>query len=180
MALVVEDGTGIDNADSFVTLEATDAFWTARNNAEWSGASPQAKEAALRAAADYLAFAFDWPGQPRSSTQSLCWPRSSAYDRTGDPLPNDEVPVPIQRACFILAREALTVDLLREVSPDDIVTEESVAISGAVTESRKYDRGYRRGISVRRFSPVDAILSQIMKATRGGASGMQTIGLVRK
>lgn len=180
MALVVEDGSGMANADSFVTVEATDAFWSARNVTEWTTASTQAKEAALRATADYLAFAYDWPGQPKSSSQSLCWPRAGAVDQTGDLIASDEVPVPIERACFVLAREALTHDLLRETSPDDIVTEESVSISGAISESRKYDRGNRRGVSVRRFSPVDAILSQIMRNTRGGNAGMRTVGLIRK
>ena len=46
MALVVEDGTGIDGAESYVTLEYLNAYHLARGNSKWDNYLDEEKEAA--------------------------------------------------------------------------------------------------------------------------------------
>jgi hypothetical protein len=178
MSLIVENGTAMNNADSFVTLADADDFWVDRQDAAWAESLDPNKEAALRKACDYLFYAYVWRGQPKLFTQSLCWPRVGVTDQYGEAIDPDSVPVAVQRAQILLAREALSVDLLSQSSTDDILTQETVSISGAVSESRTYDRGNgRRGIDIRSFAPVDAVLSGYASAKRGN-SGFQSAKLV--
>lgn len=53
MALTVEDGTGLVDADSFVTLEEADAYHTAAGSTNWTG-TDESKEQALRRASRFL------------------------------------------------------------------------------------------------------------------------------
>ena len=76
MALIIEDGTGKPDADSYVSTIDADAFWSSRGEAAWAAASQTDKEIALRRAFDYLALAYSWPGQPLQTDQSGCWPRA--------------------------------------------------------------------------------------------------------
>lgn len=46
MALVVEDGTGINGAESYVTLEYLNAYHSARGNSKWDDYLDEEKEAA--------------------------------------------------------------------------------------------------------------------------------------
>jgi hypothetical protein len=53
MSLTIENGTGVDGADSYVTVAECEAYATAYYGASLTG-SPAAKEAALRRAYAYL------------------------------------------------------------------------------------------------------------------------------
>lgn len=53
MALIIEDGTGVANADSFVTVTECEAFAVAWFGASLAG-SPTSKEAALRRAFGFM------------------------------------------------------------------------------------------------------------------------------
>ena len=53
MALVIENGTGVDGADSYVTVAECEAYAIAYYGASLTG-SPQSKEAALRRAYAYM------------------------------------------------------------------------------------------------------------------------------
>ena len=47
MALVVEDGTGITNANAYVSVAEADSYFQARNNASWSARNTHDKEKAI-------------------------------------------------------------------------------------------------------------------------------------
>lgn len=179
MALTPEDGTGLANADTFATLAEADAFWAAREIMEWAAASAPKREAALRAAADYLAFGYVWPGQPLKTTQALCWPRSAALDKQKNSIAPNIVPIAVERAQILLAREALTQDLLRQTDADDsAVVRESVTV-GKVSESKEYAASSRKGVDLQSFVPVDAVLADIVLSRRG-RTGFRSVPLVRK
>lgn len=81
MALTVEDGTGLADADSYLSVAAADTYHTARGNTAWTSiaASPATtKEQYLRKATDYIDNTWfgKWPGLRLVTTQSLSWPRS--------------------------------------------------------------------------------------------------------
>lgn len=73
--MIVEDGTGLSNADSFVSVAYADAYFLARNITEW--ASLTNKEALLIQSCDYLeaVYSQSWKGVLFSDTQSLSFPR---------------------------------------------------------------------------------------------------------
>lgn len=103
MALTVEDGTGLTNADSFVTLAAADAYHAAIGNATWTG-TDEVKEQAIRRASRFLTDSFKWKGYPiKGRDQSLAWPRFYVEDSEGYGIQPDEVPSEVIRATHELA-----------------------------------------------------------------------------
>lgn len=79
MTLIVEDGTGLDTAESLVSVAEADAYHIARGNEDWIGGP--AGEAALRRASSYIEgrYGARWKGYRTNSTQALGWPRSGVY-----------------------------------------------------------------------------------------------------
>lgn len=92
MALTVEDGTGLADADAFVSLTDCDAYHTARGNSAWTGTDAD-KESAIRRATAFMTYAFTWKGFPLNGRdQALAWPRSGVTDNDGYYVAVDEVP----------------------------------------------------------------------------------------
>ena len=75
MALIVEDGTGLSDANSYVSVAYADAYFLARNVTSW--ASLTIKEALLIQATDYMeaVYSESWKGTVLLDTQSLSFPR---------------------------------------------------------------------------------------------------------
>ena len=75
MALIVEDGTGLSDANSYVSVAYADSYFLARNVTAW--ASLTIKEALLIKATDYMeaVYSESWKGTTLLDTQSLSFPR---------------------------------------------------------------------------------------------------------
>jgi len=111
MTLIVEDGTGRADAESYVSLADANARHTAFGNSAWTG-TDAAKEAALRRATAHMEQAYRqrWKGTRLFRAQSLSWPR---YGAIVDNFPIDSTVVPeaVANACADLALKALADDL---------------------------------------------------------------------
>jgi hypothetical protein len=90
MPLIIEDGSCVAGADSFVTLAEADAhfasyggFWTATDDAR--------KEAALRRGALWLSTSFSWSGKKTCSVNMLSLPRAGLIDCDGNALPDNTI-----------------------------------------------------------------------------------------
>lgn len=160
MALIVEDGTGRADAESYASVAQADAYHAAMGAASWAAATEGEREIALRKATAYVEAGYAWRGERVSSTQALAWPRVGAC-RDGIELPSDEIPVQLRRAVFELALKSLTSELMPDVAPE-VVTAESV---GPISTSY----GAARNGGLTRFSLVDAMLRGLVLS--GGASG---------
>jgi hypothetical protein len=110
MALIVEDGTEVANANSYVTdVEFTD-YCTARNYTV-SGVASE-REVLLIKAMDYLHGIEDkFQGVRASSTQSLGFPRRSVVLH-GYNLETDKIPDELKNAQMELAYHASNEDIL--------------------------------------------------------------------
>lgn len=82
MALIVEDGTGLSTAESYISVVDADTYIAAYKGADttWDAALDAAKEVAARQATQYLDGFYTWKGIKLTSTQALDWPRSDVYD----------------------------------------------------------------------------------------------------
>lgn len=115
MSIIVEDGTGLANANSYVSVADADAYHAARGNATWTEASTspdQGKTAALAratAAIDAI-YGMRFPGTKiNGRDQALQWPREDAFDINGLEIDADAVPTEIKQATFEAAlRELVT------------------------------------------------------------------------
>lgn len=156
MALAVEDGTGVADAEAYISVTDADAYFSARGNATWAALDPTAKEQVLRKGADYLESEFRWRGDRATSTQALSWPRSGVT-MDGVALASDAVPLAIKRANAELAVRASAADLKADEGAQ-VLSEQVGPI--AVT----YAPGARQGT---RYAAVDAMLAAYVRG--GGA-----------
>lgn len=86
MALIIEDGTIVAGAQSYVSASDATAYHTARGNTAWTG-TDAVKEAALLKAAAYLDgyYRSRWRGVKLDFlVQSLEWPRVNFYQDLKD------------------------------------------------------------------------------------------------
>src|SRR5687767_15226190 len=100
MAIIVEDGTGLSTAESYITVAYADTYHTDRGQTTWTG-TDAAKEAALRRALAYL----DGRYGPRFNglrklgrDQALMWPRVGASDSEGWLIDDTVIPAELKRA----------------------------------------------------------------------------------
>lgn len=106
MALVVEDGSIVANADTYISLMDTIAFldgYYGEYDAEaaaFLGMSTGRQELIIRQAAYSLdrKYRLQFKGYKRVQTQSLDWPRTDVTDEDDYDVPEDSIPRRIQRA----------------------------------------------------------------------------------
>jgi len=130
ITLVVEDGTGLAGANTYITLAAADTYYEAHlYTTDWDGATDAQKNIALAMATRVLDQQFYWFGWKATTTQALQWPRADVPDpdrvaatypsRT---IPNvayiasDSIPVFLSNAAAELAQMLIKKD--RQKDPD--------------------------------------------------------------
>lgn len=113
MALIVEDGTGLNNAESYASVAFADAYFAARISGGWSIITEANKEMLLRLATDHIDAVYGqrFKGTKGTLSQALQWPRIGVYV-DGYEYPVDDVPIEVQRACCEFAYAANTQTLL--------------------------------------------------------------------
>lgn len=180
MALVVEDGSGIANAESYASVSDADTYHSNMNATAWAAAATPAKEAALRAATVYIdgRYGARFPGWKRTKDQALLWPRSGAVDASGWSIESTgalAVPSPLKRAVAHLAATALTTTLAPDVDRGGRIKSKSInAGQGAVGVATEYESGAPIGTTYR---TVDLLLAPLLGLVDSG--GMRTVELVR-
>ncbi len=138
MALVVEDGSGLSTAESYLSVADADTYHAAHSaSTTWSGADTSDKENALRVATQYLdvEYGIRWQGLRGSSTQALDWPRSNV-EVDGFLLSSTSLPTELKSATAEMALRQLSSPIIPDVS-DPMVIEESVKVD-VIEESKKY------------------------------------------
>jgi hypothetical protein len=112
MALIVEDGTIVANANSYDSLVNIDAYCTARNYTSWLVLSGVDKEAAILRTMTYLETRM-WLGIRASESQELSWPRVGVVLPGGFTIPSDTIPKNIKQALAEGSyRESVTPSIL--------------------------------------------------------------------
>lgn len=110
MTLTVEDGTGVANADSYVS-QSDAVSWLAKRGLTLTGVTAS-DEVLLIKAMDFLESLRDqYQGRQVDSTQALQWPRVGVY-RDGALVASDEIPDILWQAQARLAVYAKTIDLM--------------------------------------------------------------------
>ena len=111
MALIVEDGTGVENAESLASVAFADIYHANRGNTVWADiADVLVKEQLLRKATDYAVakYGSSLVGLPTLADQALPFPRIINGVDVG-------VPLPIQQAIVELALSAKTSPLMPNI-----------------------------------------------------------------
>lgn len=107
MALIIEDGTGKADAESYATA-ADLASYAARYGVTVPATEAEQESLLLRAAVQMQVMG--WKGQKASAAQALAWPRSGAQV-DGEILPSTLIPARIEYGQMALAAEIHNDDI---------------------------------------------------------------------
>lgn len=158
MAIVVEDGTGKSDAQSYLSVASANSYFTTRSITAWTG-SDSVKEAALIAATEYIDIRWgeflkgylEFP-----DVQALLFPRLNIYDSEGRALAG--IPQRLERATAEYALISLSQSLMPNPTVESsgkVIIEESEG-TGPLTETKKYLPGY---LTKRPYPKADALMS---------------------
>jgi len=164
MAIIVEDGTGLANADSYLSVADTDTYHTAHSaSTTWSGASTANKEKALRLATQYLDTKYEtrWVGTRYSLAQALEWPRTYVVLYDIYSISTTTIPQRLKDACAELALKQISdTDLIPDVTNPGAISSETVS-AGSVSTSTTYVGGGKS--QVKSYRLVNSLLRQLIK-----------------
>lgn len=152
MALIVEDGTGLEDAEAYASVATADAYASAMGLSAWAAAATATKEIALRRATQYIDSRYTFRGHALTDTQALEWPR-------------EEYQWPVRavvNACCELAVRALAGPLVADIEAGSVKREQVGPI-----ETEYFEQA--NGGQVR-FALVDDLLRGV---TVGGRSTLR-------
>ena len=170
MSLIVEDGTGKNNADAYVTLAECDAYHVNLGNSDWEideedSANVAKRENAIKKATAFIDMRYGgrFKGVRSTAEQALLFPRYGISDNDGYVLEN--VPTAVKRAtCEAALKLFLGADLMPDLDRGGKVISETV---GPI--STTYSSGAPAGT---RFEMIESIL-------RGCLNGGLGVRMVR-
>ncbi len=160
-SLVIEDGSGVKYANSYVSYEAARAYAKARGK-ESLFLDREKAEAALVDGGDYLNV-IEFSGLPVFTDQDMNWPRSGVYIN-GVKLADDSIPKDIRSAQIEVAiAVASGLDVFGETSGRFVVREKVGPIEKEYSD--------KIGFGEVDLSYVDALLSKYIY----GGWGLRTV-----
>lgn len=153
MALVVEDGSLVDNANTYASLSYVDAFCDELGLVEWASCSTDERNAAILRGMAYIE-SFSFKGVKCDAYQSLKWPRSGASDEDGYAIDEDMIPPNLLKAVARAAyEEAVSPGTLQSTRTGgvkrekvDVIEIEYFADSGESEKIFDAINGYLRGL----------------------------------
>lgn len=177
MALIVEDGTGRSDAESYGSVAEADAYHVKMGNTAWAGYTD--REARLRRGMQSMTgmYRAKWKGSRLGNAQALDWPRigvnvddvdwSEAYEGYGGfqgTYPIDQIPKEVKEALFELALRAHNSSSLMP----DLKTRRTEAKVGPlyVKYDPKSPQNTRIGVVAQLLSPYLKRSSSVMMLTR--------------
>lgn len=143
--MVVEDNTGLTDANAYVTIAYTDDYLTSHGNSAFSSLTQTQKEVAIVKATDYIDNVFDWYGKKKKQTQGLNFPRVDLYDKDGYEITG--VPKVLKDAvCEAVAIIIKDTEMFKTESENGAVTSEHIGnlsftydVSQKVKDSTLYE-----------------------------------------
>lgn len=171
--IIVENGTGLADAVSYLSVADADAYLAARGITIWAPLLEAEKEQALVRATDYLVqvYRLKWKGSRVNATQALDWPRAFVeredyeYSTLNGTTtiggrfyyPANEVPAEVKKATAEMALRAAA----GELAPD--IGQRTVREKVDVIEV-EYDRYSAQFV---KYRAIDNILAAFLRDTGG-------------
>ena len=163
MALIVEDGSGLVDAEAYLSVADAAAYHLKMGNRDaWALVGNEvAKEAMLRQATEFMRNRYlnRWIGRATVAAQRLDWPRVGAYTRNYNVIASTLVPEQVKNACAELALKAASGELM----PDSSQGVKREVIGPIEVEYDQYSSGAPG------YPRIDAMLAGLLVV--GGVSG---------
>lgn len=153
--LVVEDGTGKEDSNSYADLTYADSYFAVGNNATWASYSIGARKSALIKAGEYIDLR-EFIGQKNTAAQAMQWPRTGARV-DGFLIASNEIPKSLKDAQCQAAIRAAVGEILPDIEPGS-VTEETVDVI-----SIKYSDNSNNGVT--KYQAIDKLLRKLVRSS---------------
>jgi hypothetical protein len=140
MAFLVEDGTGLAAANSYLSVVNFKTFHNDRGS-DFSAFGNSEIEKGLVKATDYIDRRYLYVGgRVNTRDQALEWPRSNGSDPDGNLIASDSLPFEITESCAELALRALNGILMPDIGfdPTGGYVTEATDVVGSVRHTVKY------------------------------------------
>ena len=125
MTLIVEDGTGLPNAESYVSVADFDTYCTTRGITFTGSPDTTAKEVALRKATAYIDTRYRYKAARQFTVKALEYPRAGLVDWSGMTITG--VPSRVKAAdCELAARALAGTDLFSDDERGGMVKSQQV------------------------------------------------------
>ena len=120
MSIVVEDGTGLATADSYISVADASAYLA--NYGEetaFDALTTPDQENALKIGTRWMdtSYGGKWDGSRKYEVQALDWPRVNVEDFDGYAVASTSVPLHITYATALIAVASLTAELGPDIAP---------------------------------------------------------------
>lgn len=139
MSFVVEDGTGLETATSYVDVAFADAYFLTVGFTAWAGFDAAKKQNLLEQATEFTDMR--WGDRMRGTllklTQALQFPRSKLFDRYGRVV--NGVPVPFKRGVCEYAMQASKGPLVPDTAPAKAELKKTKVVVGPVTTEKEFN-----------------------------------------
>lgn len=143
--MIIEDGTGLNNANSYVSLDYANDYFFARSNDVWQNLEEDKKAVCLIKATDYVDSTFKWRGIKSTAEQSLRFPRKNLIDDDGYTI--EGIPNALKDAvceCAVLISSG--AQMFKKQSEKGVVTSEKIGdlaftydVTTKIKDSSVYD-----------------------------------------
>ena len=171
--LIVEDGSVVANANSYITYDYADSYHSLRGNTAWaSGAVLDKQYAIIRAtqAIDSL-YKTKWKGEQSDyGTQELEWPRQGVYVNSTE-IDDDVIPTAIKKA--------VCEGALRELAESGVLTPDldrggEIKRVKADTVEVEYMEGANSSTTL---TAIDGLLADLVSGSSSSGISSYDIGL---
>lgn len=156
MALIVEDGTGRADAESYGSVAEVVAVLTKYGeHTAFAALASTVQEQHCRKATRRMDLESSYRGVRKTETQALAWPREYAEDDDGYVYDADSLPTRLKEAHAFFAAESVAGDLQPNETTPATIESESVKV-GPISESITYEGGksssayYRKALTAMR------------------------------
>lgn len=169
MAFLVEDGTGVTGATSYIDIAYADSYFTDRMVGAWLSLLPDAKKASLIAATDYIDKRWGpyFKGCQLVDGQSLEFPRDAFVDSSGAGY----LPEVLKKATAEYALRASTAPLAPDLEQDPSGYQVSRKMEQVGPISERTDFAFLGPGAVRQlltpYPAADMLLRSLLKNTQG-------------
>lgn len=130
--MIVEDGTIVANADSYMTVAEFKTYWLGRNDTVCN--DDPSIEASLVISTQYIDDNC-FKGSIVSDAQSLAWPRSKVYDKEGRLIASNVIPQSLKNALAEYAKRQLSESIAPDPSNSGDVTYQRDKLGSMETET---------------------------------------------
>jgi len=158
--IIVEDGSIVANANSYVTISGTDAYALDYAYADWTAATETVKTQSLFRGMRYIE-SLSFKGTKQTEGQALAWPITDLYDIDGYLIEDNTIPAQVVKATYeaaIICLPTSGIDLQPNKDADDYRTKLNIA--GVVTEE-----WYNRGRLTNKSTIITDLLKGLIKSS---------------